>query len=153
MSPIQISFDPSSNPLFSRLAELDLDRENFAIFGSAPLYARGMISHIGDLDIIARGAAWDKARQLGTSAFGPLRSIPLVQFWGGKIEVFSEWLPKIWDTDFLIDQSEWLSGFRFVRLECVLTYKLVLGRSKDLVHLDQVRGYLAGQSASPTLGR
>ncbi|MBB4907092.1 hypothetical protein [Actinophytocola algeriensis] len=153
MPPSRILFDPSSHPLFSRLAELDLDRENFAIFGSAPLYARGMISQISDLDIIARGAAWNKARQLGTSAFGPLRSIPIIQFWGGKIEIFSEWLPRIWDTDFLIDQSEWLSGFRFVRLECVLTYKWVLNRPKDLVHMEQVRGCLAHQSASPRLGR
>lgn len=148
MSSSRVSFDPTEHSLFNRLIELDLDRDHFAIFGSAPLYVRGMIPTIGDLDIIARGPAWDRARRLGVSVFGPLRGIPLIQFWGGKIEVFSEWLPRYWETDLLIDQAEWLSGFRFVRLECVLYYKFLLQRPKDLVHLDQVRNCLTADNGS-----
>lgn len=149
MSSNRVSFDADEHPLFRRLDQLDLDRDHFAIFGSAPLYARKMIPSIGDLDIVARGPAWQRARRIGKPVFTPPRGIPIIQFWEGKIEVFSEWLPRYWETDFLIDQSEWLGGFRFVRLECVLTYKFVLQRPKDLVHLDQVRSHFSTEQALP----
>lgn len=145
MSATRVPFDPAGHPLFDRLVELNLDRDHFAIFGSAPLYARGIIPSIRDLDIIACGPAWQRARRLGTSIFGPSRAIPIVHFWGGKIEVFSEWQPRCWETETLIDEAEWLSGFKFVRLECVLTYKYLLQRPKDLLHLAQIRSCLASE--------
>ncbi|SEP74383.1 hypothetical protein SAMN05216188_101352 [Lentzea xinjiangensis] len=148
MSSHRVPFDAAEHPLFRRLDQLDLDRDNFAIFGSAPLYIRKMIPSIGDLDIVARGSAWERACRLGKPVFTPPRGVPIIQFWEGKIEVFSEWLPRLWDADFLIDQSEWLGGFRFVRLECVVTYKLLLQRPKDLVHLDQVRSNFTAEHAS-----
>ena len=55
----------SDHPLIRRLRELDLPRGDWALFGSGPLLLRGWIDEVGDLDIICRGAAWDRAREVG----------------------------------------------------------------------------------------
>lgn len=53
-------------PLFRSLASLDLPADDFIIAGSGPMLAHGIRSTLGDLDVVARGAAWDKALTLGT---------------------------------------------------------------------------------------
>jgi hypothetical protein len=132
--------DLMSHQLFRLLSELELDRDHFAIFGSAPMFIRGIIPEIGDLDIVARGPAWDRACQLGIPTFSQSGTDPVVHFWGGKIEVFRVWeIPYLLTTDILIDHAEWFAGFRFVRLEYVLTYKWYLDRPKDKTHLDMLR--------------
>ena len=55
----------SDHPLIRRLIELDLPRGDWALFGSGPLLMRGWIDAVGDLDIVCRGAAWDRAREVG----------------------------------------------------------------------------------------
>ena len=44
--------------LLGRLRALELPAEDYAVFGSGPLAVRGLIEHIGDLDVVARGPAW-----------------------------------------------------------------------------------------------
>jgi len=129
-------------PLFLRLAKIDLNRDHFAIFGSAPLFIRGIISEPQDLDIVARGPAWDKACQLGEPTFDTPCQDPIIHFWGGRIEVFREWLPPCCDTDKLIDEADLFGGFRFVQPEFVVAYKSILNRPKDLAHIEALRSLL-----------
>jgi hypothetical protein len=132
--------DLHKEPLFRLLAELDLDRDHFVIFGSAPLYVRGIIPQIGDLDLVARGPAWEKASRLGVPLISQNTRDPIIHFYGGKIEIFREWwTPRPWTTDVLIDHADWIAGFRFARLEYVLTYKWYLNRPKDQPHLESLR--------------
>jgi hypothetical protein len=134
--------DLTNQTLFRRLAQIGLDRDHFAIFGSAPLFVRGIIPDIQDLDIVARSPAWDKAAELGVPMSGTLSSDPIIHFWGGRIEIFREWLPPSFDTDDLIDEAQEYGGFRFVKPECVVTYKSILNRPKDIVHLEILRDLL-----------
>ncbi len=53
------------NELLTRVAGLELPAQDFAIFGSGPLLVRGVIDSANDIDIICRGAAWDKALTIG----------------------------------------------------------------------------------------
>lgn len=109
------------HPLFALLASLELDRAHFVIFGSAPLWIRHLRSDLGDLDIVARDAAWKRALIHGNHGIAPSGS-PVVSFCDGQIEIFPEWLPPCTDTDLLIDQAETIAGFRFARLDDVRTY-------------------------------
>jgi hypothetical protein len=105
-----------------------------------------IISEIGDLDLVARGEAWKKASGLGVPMFFPNQRDPVIHFWGGKIEVFREWLtPNPWTTDILIDHADWFAGFRFVRPEYVLTYKWYLNREKDQPLFELLRKSLTGR--------
>jgi hypothetical protein len=123
------------NPLIRRLVDLGLERDDFVIFGSAPLLAHGLRQSIRDLDIVARGAAWRRASQIGVPAVGTIRGGPAFSLDGGRIQVFPDWLSEEWDTDVLIDQAEIIQGLRFARLADVLAYKKMLMRPKDIADL------------------
>jgi hypothetical protein len=134
----------SAASFFGKLRALDLPTEDYAIFGSGPLAVRGLIEEVHDLDVVARGAAWEQAKGLGEVRIAP-EGDPLVWLEGGAIEVFSGWLG--WDIDMLIDNAEIIDGLPFARLEDVLAFKLSLGRPKDVAHARLIEGYLQGGSS------
>ena len=128
----------TEHPFFGLLGSLHLPPEDFAIAGSGPLFARGWITEIGDLDVIARGQAWRQISQLGKVEEAPLASVHRVLLFDGKIEVLDGWFPAIWDLDTLIDEADVIAGLRFVKLEVVAETKKMLQRPQDLQHLDKI---------------
>lgn len=118
-------------PLLRRLAALDLDTAHYAVHGSGPMLAHGLKTTIGDLDVIARGPAWERAVALGEPGYSALRGDPCVRFWQGRIEVFRTWVTDYCTVDELIDGADVIEGIRFVQLPHVLAYKRLLGRRKD----------------------
>jgi hypothetical protein len=128
--------DFTKHPYFVLLDSLDLPRTDFAIAGSGPLFARGWISEIGDVDVVARGEAWKRVRKLGDVVDAPLSTSHLVRLFDGEIEVLDAWFPEIWNADTLIDEADIICGFRFVRLDVVFESKRLLQRPRDKMHLD-----------------
>lgn len=123
----------ADHPLILKLAKLEMDRDDFVIFGSGPLLVHGLRRDVGDLDVVARDDSWRWACKFGDPVDGSGVRVPIVHFCLGKIEVSPEWLPHPrWDTDELIDRAEIKDGFRFARLDDVLRYKRTLLRPKDL---------------------
>lgn len=129
----------SAEELFGRLRTIGLPAGDYAVFGSGPLAARGLIGELGDLDVVARGAAWAKAKELGPVREAP-GGDPVVRLWDGAIEVFGGWLG--WDTDGLIGRAEVIGGLPFARLEDVLAFKLSHERPKDLAHVRVIEEHL-----------
>jgi hypothetical protein len=129
------SYPLAENRLIRRLIdltrELDLDRRDFVIFGSGPLLAHGLRRHIGDVDVVARGKAWEKVSQHGVPAVGTLNGAPMVMFDGGAIQFSSGWISDDWNSDDLIDRAEFIQGLPFAPLDDVLAYKSILRRPKD----------------------
>ena len=128
----------TEHPFFGLLGSLHLPPEDFAIAGSGPLFARGWITEIGDLDVIARGQAWRQISQLGKVEEAPLASVHRVLLFDGKIEVLDGWFPAIWDLDTLIDEADVIAGLRFVKLEVVTETKKMLQRPQDIHHLEMI---------------
>ena len=59
------------NDLFKQLDSLNLPKADYAITGSGPLYAHGLIPALeNDLDIVARNSAWEKAVEYNTPITG-----------------------------------------------------------------------------------
>ena len=141
--------DLTRHHLIRRLLLLDLDPDDFVIFGSGPLLAHGLRYHIGDLDVVARGAAWRRVEQIGVPTVGPLNGALMYHFYGGLIEVSREWVSRDWSADELIDGADVICGLRFARLEHVLTYKEALRRSKDVADLKVLRRYLDARGRGP----
>jgi len=129
------------NPLIQRLVALDLERSDFVIFGSGPLLACGLRKSIRDLDVVARGAAWQRVSTIGLSAVGVLTGDPTIQFWGGRIQCSQQWIRPGWDSDKLIDKADMIDGLRFARLADVLAYKQVLLRRKDIDDIRAITSY------------
>ena len=57
---------PMRHELLEQLVALRLPEDDYVLFGSGPLLVRGWIADVDDLDVLARGAAWARAQELGS---------------------------------------------------------------------------------------
>ncbi|MCG8924146.1 hypothetical protein [Lentzea sp. CC55] len=125
---------------FRALLALGLPAEDFAVTGSAVLYAHGVIGDPRDLDVLARGKAWDRVSRLGEPKSTPLAEGAEITL--GDLQFLDRWFPG-WDTDVLIDEADVLHGLRFVRLEVIRATKVMLGRPRDLEHVGLIDAHVA----------
>jgi hypothetical protein len=110
---------------------LQLDRRDFVIFGSGPLLAHGLRDGIHDLDVVARGPAWQRVLEHGCPGTGSVNGAPMALFWNGLIQFSRGWISADWDADDLIDGAQSIQGWPFAPLADVLAYKEILLRPKD----------------------
>jgi hypothetical protein len=96
---------------------LPLTKQDFAIYGSAPLVVRGMLEDVNDLDIIIKPEKWPFTEDSKFSI--------------NKLEFFDFWPDE--DVNDLIDNHtfEW-KGMKFVNVDKVIEYKKRMGRDKDM---------------------
>lgn len=71
--------------LIRRLTQFNLERDNFVIFGSAPLLAHGIRRNIHDLDVVARGFIVGFIRTLAGSEDGGHKKLT------GDRQVAADW--------------------------------------------------------------
>ncbi len=128
------------HPLLTRLVELDLDPLSYALFGSGPLLVRGWIDEVGDLDIIARGKAWEQAMAAGQLEHVVDYGVDVVTI-GDSITVGTQWGIGDFCVDELIDTAETIGGIRCVLLEHVVAYKEIAQRPKDIGHLAVIEAH------------
>lgn len=128
-----------SHPYFQSLAELHLSPDDFAIAGSGPLFAHGLIDDLGDLDVVCRKDAWATVCKLGEVTDAPLFGIQRVLLFNNTLEFLNGWFPEIWTTDEIIDNADLIQGIRFVPLSVVFQTKSILKRPRDLLHLDVLK--------------
>ena len=142
------SEDLSNNPLVIELVSLNLPPEDFAVFGSAPIAAHGLMdfSLVTDLDLVARKSAWEKAKTL--SEVPPKETdLKFGDFLGffkkGEdfdIQIYTGWPDGNWDVDELIDTADTINGIKFVNLENVLKWKREkVKRTSKQKDLDQIK--------------
>ncbi|WP_053649827.1 hypothetical protein [Streptomyces sp. XY431] len=134
-----------THPLVRELLTLRLPPDDFVIFGSGPLLAHGLRTNLGDLDLVARGAAWGAVSRLGVRGSGGFTGDEVFRCCDGRINVFRRWISPAWDPDDLIDNAEVIGGLRFAPLTEVLAYKLILRRPKDLPDIRAIRRSLDQQ--------
>ncbi len=124
--------------LLEKVRGLRLPVGEYAVFGSGPMLAHGLVEKAGDTDILARGAAWEKAKGLGKVEMG--RHDPFVRL-GGNVEIFGGWVGM--DVDVIIGRAVLVEGVQFARLEDVLAFKRLLRRTKDIEHIRLIEKHLA----------
>lgn len=127
--------------ILDQLTALELPPGDWALFGSGPLLVREWIDDVGDLDVIARGPAWDAVLRLGELVRLDAFDVEVVCI-DGDITVGRRWAIGDVDVDQLIDTAEMIDGIPCVRLEHVIAYKGILGRPKDVGHLEIIRAHL-----------
>jgi hypothetical protein len=121
--------------LLGEVRALGLPAGNFVLFGSAPLLVRGIVPPTGDVDVLARGPAWEAARALGPTVRLPHYGVDVVRLLDGRIEIGTVWGIGNVDVDDLIDSAEDIDGLPFAGLAHVRAYKDLAGRPKDRKHL------------------
>lgn len=130
-----------AHPGFKLLLSLGLNRADFAVAGSGPLFARGWISDAGDVDVVARGTAWSQVCELGPVGDAPFSTVQRVLLFDGRVEVLSGWFPELWDIDRLIDDADLIEGLRFVKLDTIAKTKQLLQRPQDEQHLQILKNH------------
>lgn len=89
---------------------------------------------VGDLDIIARGEAWEQAIAAGRLEHLAEYGVDVVTI-GESITVGTQWGIGDFSVDELINTAEMIQGIRCVLLEHVVAYKKIARRPKDIDHL------------------
>lgn len=130
------------HPALRQLHDIALPMGDYALFGSGPLLVRGWIQDVGDLDVIVRGAAWERARHIGSLVRLDEYDIDIVAI-GDHITVGTVWAIGDFSADALIDEAEIIEGLPCVRLEHVVAYKRIADRSKDRAHLLVIEAHLS----------
>ena len=113
----------------------ELPGGDYAIFGSGPLLVRGIITSVNDIDVLARGAAWERALEIGEITLLPEHGVSVAILHGGALTIGQRWAIGEIDPDQAIDSADCLLELPWVRLELVAGYKRVAARPKDLEHL------------------
>ena len=91
------------------------------------------------MDIIVRPALWAAlAARYPVTAKRDGHVIAL-----GADEVWDSWAPDVGPIPDLIATADVIRGYRFVRLEKVLAWKLAAGRPKDVADVALIRAHLA----------
>jgi hypothetical protein len=127
--------EPEVAALLDEVRALGLPAGHFVLFGSAPLFVRGIVPPTGDVDVLVRGPAWDVARTLGLVVRLSPYDVEVVRLLDGRIEIGTVWGIGDVDVDRLIDTAETIDGLPFARLADVRAYKELAGRPKDREHL------------------
>ena len=122
--------------LFDLCRSLELPIGDYAIFGSGPLIIRGVIEADNDLDLISRGAAWDRALEVGQLVRLAQYDVDIVSCFDGAITIGRSWAYGDFDIEELIDTAEMIEELPFVRLDAVVEFKQLAARPKDLRHLE-----------------
>ena len=123
------------NELLQQVKALSLPQGDYAIFGSGPLLVRGIIDTVNDIDIICRGAAWEKGKAIGELVHLDEYDVDIVAIDDGLITLGRSWGIGALDVQQLIDSAEEIDGLPFVLLRYVVEYKEIADRPKDRQHL------------------
>jgi hypothetical protein len=124
------------------LRELALPAGDWALFGSAVLLARGLVEEVRDLDVVVRGAAWQRVLTFGRPERAE-RGDLVVRL--GALELFDGFAP--FDAAAMIDRAETIDGLPFVTLADTVAWKRALGRPKDLEHVRLIEVALRGTAS------
>jgi hypothetical protein len=148
------------------LRSLHLPPQDYVIFGSAPLYAHGLVPRIEhDVDVVAVRSAWERVCSMGTVETGS-HGDRVVRLFGGVVEIYDGWAAGgvVLDVEALISSAEIfdvfdsqinrpdhpersdIAGLPFARLEDVLAFKKRMYRPKDVPHIALIEEYLRRQA-------
>jgi hypothetical protein len=120
-----------------RVRKLELPSNNYVLFGSLPLLAHGLLESANDIDILARGSAWQHAQTFANAELAPMGE------WRVRledIEIYNAWLGM--NVDAIIDRAIFIKGLPYADLRDVLEFKQKLNRPKDAEHILRVQAYL-----------
>ncbi|MFF8613493.1 hypothetical protein [Streptomyces sp. NPDC015350] len=138
--------DLTEHPFVRKLLSLDLAVDDYVVAGSGPMLAHGLRKTVGDLDVVARGAAWKVAVGLADPIPAPSGHGHMVLLFDGCLEVFDRWLPGSAEPDELIEAAEFIQGIPFCPLTEVAAWKRRSNRRKDREDLVLIQNYLNGNA-------
>lgn len=126
--------------ILNELKKLNLPIDKYAVFGSGPMAIRG-IRESNDIDIIVTKDLFDKLKQenlnkLGKTDFGD----ESIKF--NDVEIINIWRDLKIDINILINESELIEDYPFVKLDYVIEWKKNRSKEKDNKDIDLINKFL-----------
>lgn len=124
--------NPKLQSFLHIFAKLGLSRDEYVIFGSSPMSARGL-REPDDFDMLLKPEVFARLENIDGWEKREVRSgqYCLTNPDFVDMEFFEKWGPGDWENDEIFQNSELISGFRFASLADVKKYKKILNREKD----------------------
>lgn len=124
-----------------QVAKLGLPLGEYTIFGSGPLFVRGIKDDIGDFDLLVTQKIWNKFKNIpGWQQKVSLKGSKYLA--KGDVELYKDWKPGRWNVNRLIQQSDIIEGLPFVKMSEVLRWKKAYNRRKDQKDIQLILAYL-----------
>ena len=127
---------------FDELIKLNLPKNDFAIYGTAPLAIRGLKEKINDIDIVVKKRLWDELilkYPVTIKDFGDEKRAFITI---GNIEICYSMVAFEEKSEEVINRADVISGYRFVNLEDTKFWKSYLSRDKDIKDIEKINEYL-----------
>jgi hypothetical protein len=121
----------------TKVHSLKLPVNDYVLFGSLPLLAHGLIDRVNDIDILAKGKAWQHAQILSPAELAPMGEWRVTL---ETIEIYNAWLGM--NIDAIIARAKVIEGLPYADLRDVLEFKQKLNRPKDVEHIKRIQAYL-----------
>ena len=128
---------------------LGVPLSDVVLSGSAPLLAHGVIAQVSDIDLVARGRAWEALAARGEVHAGR-RGDVMVDLDDG-LQVFSGWEGE--SADDVMARATPIDGLLVASIADVVAYKRRLRRSKDLEHLESLTRWADEMSDAACVSR
>jgi hypothetical protein len=130
--------------IFAAVRALTLPRDQYAVFGSGPMTARGLRDS-KDVDLLVTPELFEALKACGWQAtVVTIEGRPRERLSHGLCEAYKAlWAGgKDHDVAALISRADDIRGVRFVRLSDLLELKRAMGRDKDLRDARIIERYL-----------
>ena len=123
--------------ILEKITELNWPKNAYVIVGGGVLVALGLVEWDEDIDITVTPEIFDNLKKDGWRQ----------ELWEDKV-VLKHTFYDVgigfgdWTLEQLLEDALWIKGIPFISLEKLQTWKLAMGRPKDLYHLKIMQDYL-----------
>ena len=132
--------------LLEELETLNLPKDEYALWGSAPLVIRGIKVENHDLDILVTKKLWNELaknhqvqlfqNKTEQGKFITIGRLDFIQHIIGFTET---------ECEAMIKQADIINGYFFVTLKDIIKWKNILQREKDILDIKLIEQYLQNE--------
>jgi tRNA A-37 threonylcarbamoyl transferase component Bud32 len=142
---------PNFNKLLNELKKLNLPKEEYVIFGSAPLAIRELRDN-RDLDLLVSKKLFNKFKKKKDWRLRKFEQNgeKLERLEKGKIEMMRNLKPQKWNEKEIIENPEIIQGLSFINIKNFIKLKKKFAREKDFRDIKLIQDYLKNKN-KPTI--
>lgn len=120
-----------------KLESLNMKKDDFVIYGSAPLVLRGLKEKNNDLDVLVKDNLWEKLKmEYPNSCNGDYIDLEGISFTHTAVDFFG-------GTNDVIKKADIVDGYHIMNLEETIKWKEKTGEEKHIEDAKMIKDYLA----------
>ena len=119
-----------------KLNSMSIPKDEFVIYGSAPLVLRGLKEKNNDLDVLVKDNLWDKLKvEYPNNINGDYIDVEGISFTHRSTDFFES-------MDNIMKKADVIDGYHIMNLEQTINWKEKTGAEKHVEDAKKIRDYL-----------